>query len=242
MNGTQADRRAATVVVMAKGARVGRVKTRLIGRLSPQQAAAVHQALVACTLERLKRHLGVTGQRNWVVAIDSQAGACTEAPGLLGVEPKLLAGWKILDQGLGDLGQRIVNVWRQIGGGQAAFFGVDCPDVPQAALRSVFKAVEDKDVAIGPVVDGGYWTLGARTFQPQLLDQIDWGSGRVCRQTIEAAERSSLAVQLLTPWYDVDTPADLAALDRRLDSTMDGDTALGRLKAALRSMFQELDP
>ena len=236
------DRRAATVVVMAKQARVGRAKTRLIGRLSPEQARAVHQALVACTLERLKRHLEGTGDCNWVVAIDADGCTSAEAQKLLGVEPKLLAGWKIVDQGRGDLGQRIVNVWRQIGGGKAAFFGVDCPDVPRAALRSAVTAIEDKDVAIGPVADGGYWTLSACSFRAQLLEQIDWGSGRVCRQTIKAAERSGLAVQLLAPWYDVDTLADLAALDRRLDSTMDAEAALGRLKAVLCSIFQELDP
>ena len=82
---------------------------------------------------------------------------------------------RVLDQGEGDLGRRLDRVWRAAGtASPIAFFGADSPDVPDAALREIPAALAECDVAVGPVEDGGYWTLAARRYQPRLLAGIDW--------------------------------------------------------------------
>jgi len=211
------------VVVMTRPARAGRVKTRLTsargGAMTDAQAAAVHAAMSRCVLARLSQLPYIKG----FIAVD---GGRLNPPDALPVP--VPRDWSVLDQGPGDLGQRLGRVWRQVGGGPAAFFGVDSPDVPAEALSAAIEAARARDAAAGPVDDGGYWTLAAVRYRPGLLAGIDWGTDRVYHQTCQAAGRLGLRLHALPAWHDVDGPADLAALQRRLASA--DDPALRQLR------------
>ncbi len=118
-----------------------------------------------------------------------------------------------VDQGDGNLGQRLDRVWRTLAGaGPVAFFGIDCPDVPDETIDEIGAALQEHDVAIGPTRDGGYWTLAARAYRPELLRRIDWGTASVYDQTVQRASEASLSVQRLSLWQDVDDPEDVRAL------------------------------
>jgi len=201
------------VVVMTRPACAGQVKTRLTaargGTLTDAQAAAVHAAMSRCVLGRLSQWSAIKG----FIAVE---GGRVNPPGARPVQ--VPSGWSVLDQGTGDLGQRLGRVWRRVGGGPIAFFGVDSPDVPAEALAAAIEAARSHDVAAGPVDDGGYWTLAAVRYRAELLVGIDWGTDRVYHQTSQAARRLGLRLQALPAWHDVDGPADLAALQRRLVS------------------------
>ncbi|MFW6032382.1 MAG: TIGR04282 family arsenosugar biosynthesis glycosyltransferase, partial [Phycisphaeraceae bacterium] len=180
-----------TVVVLARRPLPGRVKTRLTARLSPASAAEIHRAMTACTLERAALYL--PGPH--VLAMD-EPGAARDIP----------AGpaWRVLPQGAGDLGERITRVWDRIGRGPAVFLGGDCPDLPREALAAIGPALDQADVALGPAEDGGYWTLAAARWAPELLAGIDWGTSSVYHQTYRAAERAGLNLVPLPRWRDVD--------------------------------------
>ncbi len=206
-----------SVVVVTKPPIPGRVKTRLIGRLSPRQAAAVHVAMQRCIMARVAAVISSQGCADLVLAVDTTVSKSANLGGVwTGVE--LPPSWRQIDQGGGDLGQRLAHIWRRIGGGPAIFLGTDSPDVPTPALRSILPALGRADAAIGRVRDGGYWVLAARTAYPQLLAGIDWGTDRVYHQTHEVARRSEILLVDLDPWFDIDTPEDLQALRRRLKS------------------------
>lgn len=204
------------VVVMAKAAVPGRVKTRLIPRLGAEGAAAVHSAMLDCVLERLVTHLPGRHVLAWADADDAAATP---------------AGWETTEQGPGDLGHRLGHVWQAVGGGRVAFFGVDSPDAPAAALAAIPSAVDAADVALGPAEDGGYWTLAARRFAPTLLSPIDWGTSVVYDQTSAAARSAGLSVYPLPRWHDVDDWAGLTALRARLENT--DEPPLARLRERL---------
>jgi len=212
------------VVVMAKPAAAGAVKTRLIGALTEAEAAAVHQAMLRCVLSRARHHLAGPHY----LALAEPAG---------GWEPTALPAeasqWRHLGQGEGDLGERLKRVWRGAGAGPVVFLGVDSPDVPATALAEAGRLSADVDVAVGPAADGGYWTLAASGHHPAVLERIDWGSERVYRQTARAARAAGLRFKALPRWYDVDDAADFRALLERLQAAAE---------PSLRRLRDELEP
>ena len=215
----QADLPSTAVVLMTKVPAAGKVKTRLIGDLTGEQAAQVHKAMLVCMLDRIAQHVGEVGRIQKVLAIDNSSGIKLDLPAAY--------TWQIVEQGNGSLGERMLRVWRSIGGGQAFFFGADSPDVPAGILGSIISVLERADAAIGPVTDGGYWVLGAERIIPDLLGGIDWGTARVYHQTHEAARRAGIRLVDLPTWFDVDTADDLADLRQRL--AKEDEPALQRL-------------
>ncbi|MFW6060888.1 MAG: TIGR04282 family arsenosugar biosynthesis glycosyltransferase [Phycisphaeraceae bacterium] len=213
---------------MAKRPVPGRVKTRLQPRCSPRQAAEVHAAMLRYVLARVAAHVAAGA---WVLALDGN-GADESA-----VTVDVPAGWRTVDQGAGDLGERLDHVWQAVGQAAVVFFGVDCPDVPAAALRAIGPALASHDAAVGPVEDGGYWTLAAGRYLPPLLEGIDWGSPSVYDQTVAAASRAGLHLSALPRWYDVDAPPDLAALQRRLTAARE--PALVQLRHDLEHILDD---
>ena len=133
------------VILMAKAAVPGRVKTRLTrgpGGLTPEAAAAVHAVMLHTVLERAVRC--VVGGGEAVLALDDVHRAPDAAAAL---------GWRIVEQGAGDLGERIARVWRGVAG-PAMVLGVDSPDVPGASLRAVQNMLHEEAVADHPPAGG----------------------------------------------------------------------------------------
>jgi hypothetical protein len=120
------------------------------------------------------------------------------------------------------------------------FLGADCPDVPFEAMAAILPALQTADVVLGPVPDGGYWTIAGRRLDPQLLLGIDWGTSSVYHQTRRAAERASLSVAEAPSWFDVDRPGDLDALHARI--ALSAEPALVHLGAQIERIFEGMPP
>ena len=218
---------------MAKPTIPGQVKTRLIGTLSACEAAFIHAAMLECVLNRSSNFIGEKSDKCLVLALDMTV------PCRVGEDPfgfHLPKGWQVIDQGRGDLGQRLQCVWQQVDEGPTVFLGADSPDVPQDSLKQILPALERADAAIGRVMDGGYWTMATRQMVPALVRGIDWGSERVHDQTRRAAKQAGLLIADLDPWYDVDTISDLDALRSRLDQIFNS-----RSEPALAQLSESLD-
>jgi rSAM/selenodomain-associated transferase 1 len=214
---------------MAKPAVAGKVKTRLIGALAAEQAAAVHRAMWRTVIDRVTHAFSAENDVQLTLALAGGVIPVGES-----VERYMIAlpsRWRTIDQGNGDLGERLDHVWRSLGSGRIMFLGVDSPDIPLDALRQAWEATATHDVAVGPVADGGYWTLSCRQYEPTLLQGIDWGGANVYDQTLQKARARALRVAPLRRWHDVDDPADLLALRNRLAAS--DDRTLHPLRRAL---------
>jgi len=188
----------------------GKVKTRLIPRLGPEGAATLHARLTEQAIRSFEPLLR-TGE--------AELHVCWCG----GSEPEMRAwlggAWPLLPQQGATLGERMklafAQAWRQ-GAERALLIGSDCPDLTAAVLRSGFALLAAHELVLGPAADGGYYLIGLRAEtkeQASLFAGIDWGTGRVLRQTLSRAATAGLACAMLPELHDIDRPEDLAHLD-----------------------------
>ena len=189
------------VIVMAKGATPGRVKTRLTPRVSAERAAALQQAFINDHARR-----PWPADARWMFVSGGPEASFDVARA---------EGWRIEPQRGADLGERMRDAFETVLGAHesAMIFGTDSPDLPNDWVDAGFAALESgADVVLGPGADGGYWTLGLRAMCRPLFEGIAWSQPDVAARTLAKAAHEGLRVHLLPLWYDVDTVADLERL------------------------------
>jgi len=207
------------LLLFTKPARPGRVKTRLIGDLTPAQAAELHAAFLDDLLERL--HAG-----RFAVTLAWALDALDEIP------DSPIPG---IRQRGDDLGERLYNALSEAaaGGAAVAALGSDHPALPVAVAERAFDLLEEgADVVLGPAEDGGYYliALRAEAVARRLFEDIAWSTDRVFPATLERIAELGLRLELLPQASDVDTPDDL----RRLAAAMtDEDLGCPRTRALL---------
>lgn len=200
------------LVLYTKPAVPGRVKTRLLGALTPEQAAELHAAFLADLSERLGAAAGRGELELWSAWALEPGEAVPEGPGRA-----------FRQEGRG-LGQRLVHglsrAAREEGGaGAVAALGSDHPTVPVERVREAFRRIEaGADLVLGPSRDGGYYliALAAGALRPELFEDVPWSTPEVLARTEERAVELGLAVERVEEEYDVDTPEDLDHLAAEL--------------------------
>lgn len=201
------------LIQFAKWPQAGRVKTRLAVALGDEGALQAHLRLTLAVLAQLE----ATGlpQAFWWDRPLSRPPAAADP-----VLSVLAAG--AIPQGTqqgADLGERMTRAmthglaqYRQV-----IIVGSDCPSVDPGYIAQAQQALETHDLVMGPSNDGGYVMIGARTTDPGMLADIQWGTPNVLAQTQERLSGLGLSYTLLEPRWDVDEPQEweqfLALLD-----------------------------
>lgn len=198
------------VIVFARAPRPGVTKTRLIPALGAEGAAELYGCFVADTLENLA-----------CLPADIIVAAA-EPEDAEGIKRTLRDGCPcahFLLQSQGDLGHRIGAAAADAlgrGHSRVVVIGTDSPTLPAGIIAQALELAASHDCVLGPSFDGGYYLIGLRAVLHALLEDIDWSSPQVLSQTLAHARQEGLDVALLEPWYDVDTPRDLAFLKKHL--------------------------
>lgn len=189
------------IAVFAKAPVAGKVKTRLVPPLTAEQAAKLYERLVADVWRRLAMLRD---------AVEVELHTDTGTGAWPGMAPRKL-------QVEGDLGERMLHVLK---GGLAAgrpvvgIIGGDIPDVPLEAVRSLMGTAAD--VALGPARDGGYYMIACRRTDADMFAGVRWSTQNALADTVGAASRCGLSVQVGPAWHDVDTAEDLELLPLEL--------------------------
>jgi rSAM/selenodomain-associated transferase 1 len=92
---------------------------------------------------------------------------------------------------------------------RVVIIGTDCPDINISLIERALDALSQKDLILGPALDGGYYLIGLSRLAPALFDSISWGTGEVLSQTEAIASQLGLNVGFLPALRDVDRPEDL---------------------------------
>ncbi|MGH9356666.1 MAG: TIGR04282 family arsenosugar biosynthesis glycosyltransferase [Terriglobia bacterium] len=212
-NGDQQFRDCA-VAVFARYPRPGFVKTRLIPLLGAQGAAELQQALLDDAVFKLqalrgraKLYLMKTGRAPYLADRAAQLDdlAC------------------IVSQRGRDLGERLQRTFGYLlrRHRSAVVIGTDSPELSGQAVHRALEELRWCEAALGPCPDGGYHLIGLRRDawarnRGRALAGVRWGTAWALRDTLRNLVSAKVSCSLLPPVADVDRPADLIALHRRM--------------------------
>jgi hypothetical protein len=205
------------LIVFAKAARAGAVKTRLIPALGAAAAAALH--------ERLVEHTMATATEAGRGELELHASAPDDA---FLRDCAMRHGAKLVTQSAGDLGERMHFAFAQAlseGSSAVVLIGSDCPALTPRVVRAAFTALEDHDAVVAPAEDGGYVLIGLSRLDQRLFESIEWSTGSVMAQTRERLVELEWRWHELETLWDIDRPADY---ERLMASGLLADPAIRR--------------
>jgi len=187
---------------MIKEPRVGRVKTR-VGReigMVPVAWWYRHQ------LDKLIRKVGRDTRWHTVLAV-SPAKAFDPSFVRFGRLPR----WS---QGTGNLGERLVRIFRSADPGPILIIGSDIPGIQASHIAHGFRVLGRSDVVFGPSFDGGYWSIGLKRLRKvpiRLLSGVKWSSANALKDSCNSIRTTcpDARISFLDELDDVDTAADL---------------------------------
>ncbi|WP_018653902.1 TIGR04282 family arsenosugar biosynthesis glycosyltransferase [Actinomadura flavalba] len=201
---------AGTLAVIAKEPVPGQVKTRLTPPYSPEQAAALAAASLADTLAAV---VG-TPAAHRVVVLRGRPG------------PWLPPGVDVVAQRTGGLDERIAHAFESCPDGPVVLIGMDTPQVTPGHLLDALHALTGHDAVFGPAADGGFWLLGLREPDGDVVRGVPMSRPDTGRVQLDRLRGRSVAV--LPTLRDVDTAADAAAVAAQAPG--------GRFAAAVRNV------
>ena len=196
------------VVLFTKPPRPGKVKTRLIGRLTADQACELHSAFLDDLRDRL-----AGGEFGLYIAW-----------ALEGDEPMPSSELPAFRQEAGGLGERLHGGLERAARRHDFVMAIGS-DHPELSLERVHQGFEElergHDVALGPAEDGGYYLIAvaADRLARELFEGHAWSTSSVTSTTLARCDELGLSVAVLPIGSDVDTPADLDRLSAALRDT-----------------------
>ncbi len=187
------------ILVFLKPFEAGYVKTRLAATIGNNQALKVYRHLVEHTILQLHQMSHTTD----VVLCYSRQPASNELSN---------ADFPHMLQKGEDLGSRMLHALEWAHDRKykkKIIIGTDCYDLTSEILEQAIRALQTKEVVLGPAEDGGYFLIGMKMPHPDLFTDIPWSTSGVLSATEEVLVRMQpdwLALPTLT---DIDQEQDL---------------------------------
>lgn len=188
------------VIVFAKAAVPGQVKTRLAPHYGKRGATQLYRLMVRETLDKT---LGLAPVELW-------APPGTQTTFLRGCAHR--AGAKLATQRGRNLGERMRHAFTAglRGAKWVVIIGGDCVSLRRCDLDLACAGLEHgRDAVLGPAEDGGYVLLGLRHVEAGLFRGIPWSSPAVLPTTRRRLARLGYRWAELPVRWDADRPADV---------------------------------
>jgi uncharacterized protein len=245
------------LAVMTKAPQAGRVKTRLVPPLTPEEAAELNRCFLRDTAAAIsticsRRPMGDARKTDFnPEACASHSEAATGLASAIAVYTPigaesayndiLPADFSLLPQRGDKFGERLYSAIEDLvrcGFESVCLIDSDSPTVPAENFAEAAELLSTSDdrVVLGPSADGGYYLIGVKKPHRRLFEQIDWSTERVLNQTIQRAMELELEVKLLPSGYDVDDGASL----RRLCNELLADTTSPDIAPYTRELLAKL--
>lgn len=201
------------LAVMTKAPRAGKVKTRLIPPLTPDEAAALNICFLRDTAQAINEATKRGGASG--VAVYTPAGAEQAYRGIL---PDNFFLVRQRGDAFGDRLAFAMHDLLQLGFASACLINSDSPTVPGTAFAEAVEilARPGDRVVLGPSDDGGYYLIGLKKPHRRLFEEINWSTEAVLQQTAQRAAELGLSVHLLPTGFDIDDRVTLRRLCEEL--------------------------
>jgi rSAM/selenodomain-associated transferase 1 len=203
------------LAVMTKAPQAGRVKTRLVPPLTPEEAAELNKCFLRDTVAAISNACSEAGTAARGIAVYTPVGAESAYSGILPHD------FSLLPQRGEKFGERLYFAVEDLfncGFDSVCLIDSDSPTVPTENFQQAVELLnmsEDR-VVLGPSDDGGYYLIGVKKPHRHLFEQIDWSTDSVLNQTIQRATGIGLELKLLPTGYDIDDDVSLRRLRNEL--------------------------
>jgi rSAM/selenodomain-associated transferase 1 len=199
---TVGKKKSVDLIIFARFPHAGQVKSRLARSLGAEKAMELYRLCAEHAFGECRK-LG--GKTQLAVFFDDSEDI---EQGIRWVGP----WFEVFTQKGDNLGQRLTHALDtrfSHGARKVIVMASDTPDVSEKIIAGAIKSLDNHDIVIGPCYDGGYYLIGMKKPHPELFTGIDWGTGQVYLQTMDAIEKKGLRVHELPKLIDIDTGEDL---------------------------------
>ena len=189
---------------MVKAPYLGRNKTRLAVDLGAVPTWSFYKTLLAYTVRRLRR---VSKWTLWLAVTPNKAIYSDR------LWPK---NTNRIQQGYGDLGQRMKSIFNLLPVGPTIIIGSDIPQIKASHIEAGFQALGHHDAVFGPTKDGGFWLVGLKR-RPYLVDlfkDVRWSCPHSLSDTRDNLPKH-MNVLTIEELIDIDDIKDLRVFTNR---------------------------
>lgn len=210
---------------IAKAPRAGLAKTRLGQTVGDDEAVLLYRAFLQDLAARFSTSRFALG---WYV---TPPDAWPEIRALTGETGP------VLFQAEGDLIERQRELFREAaerGEEKVILIATDSPHLTVQPVEEAFRVLDDRDLVLGPTLDGGYYLIGLRGYHDFPKD-VPMSTDTALDDVLAQAQYLGLSVGMTEKTFDVDEEEDLLHLRREvaarddLPATRDALGALGLL-------------
>lgn len=184
------------LIIFARNPVLGKVKTRLAAGIGEAKALQVYEHLLQHT-QSIVKDIPVTKFVYYADEIN---------------EDDIWNGFEKRIQHGNNLGERMQNAFEELfkaGFSKVCIIGSDCFELTTDIINNTFACLDESDVVIGPVMDGGYYLLGSGKFVPQFFINKAWSTSSVFSDTLKDAATLNLSITQLPVLNDIDNEKDL---------------------------------
>jgi rSAM/selenodomain-associated transferase 2/rSAM/selenodomain-associated transferase 1 len=202
------EKRNERLIIFTRYPEPGKTKTRLIPTLGKQGAADLQRRMTEHLISKIRR---LCAFYPLSIEIRYEGGNHRLVQSWLGGQ------FTLKPQHEGNIGRRMRLAFEeafQSGVDKAVIAGTDIPGISEEIIKNTLEYLDVHDLVFGPARDGGYYLVGLKKAawskaNPSLFEGIQWGSGQVLAQSLNAADNLKMQYQLLQKLADVDRPKDL---------------------------------
>ncbi len=194
------------IIIFCKYPVPGLAKTRLIPALGSKGAAQLHRRMTDNVVSAARNAQSSNKDDSFQIKISCTGEKLCKFKSWLGQDLKYSM------QPSGGLGLRLQAEFKSAFQEQVKYaitIGADVPGITSDILRLAGNLLQDNDIVIGPAVDGGYYLIGMKSDNPELFNDIAWGTEQVYQQTLNKIKQQALSVVTLPILNDIDRPEDL---------------------------------